>query len=470
MPDNRQVKSNAVSNQSSENIEVLGDMVDDEMYVEALKEANFEAIWRLKIHDNQEGGGVAQSSPYPDRPGEPDCLFYLRTGLCGYGNNCRFNHPAYAAQGAQYREELPERLGQPDCGYYLKTGTCKYGSTCKYHHPKDRNGAGPVSFNLLGLPMRQGEKSCPYYLRTGSCKFGVACKFHHPQPASLGTGLQVTGSAALGSMGSSVLPSSGLPYAGGLTTWSLPRAPYVSGPRLQGSQGYMPVIVSPSQAIVPAPGWSTYMGNMSPISSTGVLGSNLIYNSRSQAELGAGGQVNLLPASGLNLPERPDQPECRYYMNTGTCKYGYDCKFHHPKERIAPTANTIGPLGLPSRPGQAVCSNYNMYGICKFGPTCRFDHPFAGAGYPNYSYSLPPLSILDSPLMNHQVIQTAHTSETSPAMSSKLPDWVQNSDSAKNPDTKNSGSTNSDDLPTSPDHSPSHSMQSSSEPSHDQSN
>lgn len=60
-----------------------------------------EAIWRLKIHDNQEGGGVAQTSPYPDRPGEPDCLFYLRTGLCGYGSNCRFNHPAYAAQVIQ---------------------------------------------------------------------------------------------------------------------------------------------------------------------------------------------------------------------------------------------------------------------------------------------------------------------------------------------------------------------------------
>lgn len=57
-----------------------------------------EAIWRLKIHDNQEGGGVAQASPYPARPGEPDCLFYRRTGLCGYGSNCRFNHPAYAAQ------------------------------------------------------------------------------------------------------------------------------------------------------------------------------------------------------------------------------------------------------------------------------------------------------------------------------------------------------------------------------------
>ncbi|KAL5850735.1 hypothetical protein ACOSQ4_008748 [Xanthoceras sorbifolium] len=43
---------------------VLSAMANDEMYVEALKEA----IWRLKIHDNRERGGVAQSSPYPDRP------------------------------------------------------------------------------------------------------------------------------------------------------------------------------------------------------------------------------------------------------------------------------------------------------------------------------------------------------------------------------------------------------------------
>jgi hypothetical protein len=57
-----------------------------------------EAFWRLKIHDPQEQGGMAQSSPYPDRPGVPDCGYYLRTGLCGYGSNCRYNHPIYAAQ------------------------------------------------------------------------------------------------------------------------------------------------------------------------------------------------------------------------------------------------------------------------------------------------------------------------------------------------------------------------------------
>lgn len=111
---------------------------------------------------------------------------------------------------------------------------------------------------------------------------------------------------------------------------------------------------------------------MSPLSSTGVLGSNLIYNSRNQGELGA----------NMNLPERPDQPECRYYMNTGTCKYGSDCKFHHPKERINPSSgNSIGPLGLPSRPVSTF-----IFTLCGLITTKMFNSlgvPLCATGYPN---------------------------------------------------------------------------------------
>lgn len=122
--------------------------------------------------------------------------------------------------------------------------------------------------------------------------------------------------------------------------------------------------------------------------------------------------------------------------------------------------------------GQAICSNYSMYGICKFGPTCRFDHPFAG--YPfNYGLSLPPLSILDSSLMNHQAVPTTHSIETSPDVSSKIPNWVQNSDAAsmklQNPDVKNSTTKNSDDS-SKADHPPPHSVPNCSESPHDQSN
>jgi hypothetical protein len=35
---------------------------------------------------------------------------------------------------------LPERPGEADCGYYLRTGACGFGERCRYNHPRDRGG------------------------------------------------------------------------------------------------------------------------------------------------------------------------------------------------------------------------------------------------------------------------------------------------------------------------------------------
>ncbi|KAL5700065.1 hypothetical protein ACHQM5_025564 [Ranunculus cassubicifolius] len=366
-----------------------------------------DAMWRLKIQTQDLQDGVsAQTSPYPDRPGEPDCIYYLRTGLCGYGSNCRFNHPPYTGQVAQYGGELPERVGQPDCQYFLKTGTCKFGATCKYNHPRDKHIAAQVPLNILGLPMRQEEKPCPYYMRNWSCKFGVACKFHHPQPS--GAVVPITGPAGYGSTSSSVAPPSGLSYADGLPAWSLPRTPYVSGTRMQGPQAYMPVVLSPSQGIIHTQqGWNNYTGTMSQTSST--VGSNFVYNNKNQGELRLSGQLPLLSSSVTQFPERPEQPECQYYMKTGTCKFGPTCKYHHPKERMAPmAAGTLGPYGLPLRPGQAVCTFYSMYGICKFGSTCKYDHPMTGFYNYGVGVNVPTLTMPEPPYSYQQT-------ETSPS-------------------------------------------------------
>lgn len=60
-----------------------------------------EGLRRLRIQPDEKddgggggGGGGGDTSLYPDRPGEPDCIYYLRTGMCGYGADCRFNHPS----------------------------------------------------------------------------------------------------------------------------------------------------------------------------------------------------------------------------------------------------------------------------------------------------------------------------------------------------------------------------------------
>lgn len=46
---------------------------------------NAEPMWQLGLGEGPDS--------YPERLDEPDCIYYLRTGFCGYGNRCRFNHP-----------------------------------------------------------------------------------------------------------------------------------------------------------------------------------------------------------------------------------------------------------------------------------------------------------------------------------------------------------------------------------------
>lgn len=52
-------------------------------------------------------------------------------------------------------EEFPERPGEPECSYFLKTGDCKFKSNCKFHHPKNRIARlPPCNLSDKGLPLR----------------------------------------------------------------------------------------------------------------------------------------------------------------------------------------------------------------------------------------------------------------------------------------------------------------------------
>ncbi|MBA0589157.1 hypothetical protein Gorai_017921 [Gossypium raimondii] len=80
------------------------------------------------------------------------------------------------------------------------------------------------------------------------------------------------------------------------------------------------------------------------------------------------------------FPVRPGQPECSYFLKTGDCKFKSNCKYHHPKNRLAkPAPCALSDKGLPLRPDQSICSHYSRYGICKFGPACKFDHSMQAA-------------------------------------------------------------------------------------------
>jgi len=48
-----------------------------------------DAMWQMNLRSSE----TMEAGPYPERPGEPDCSYYIRTGLCRFGATCRFNHP-----------------------------------------------------------------------------------------------------------------------------------------------------------------------------------------------------------------------------------------------------------------------------------------------------------------------------------------------------------------------------------------
>ncbi|XP_028790340.1 zinc finger CCCH domain-containing protein ZFN-like [Neltuma alba] len=353
-----------------------------------------DAMWQMKLRS----GETMESGPYPERSGELDCSYYIRTGLCRFGATCRFNHPPnrkLAIATARMKGEFPERIGQPECQYYLKTGTCKFGATCKFHHPREKAGiAGRVALNSLGYPIRPNEPECAYYLRTGQCKFGSTCKFHHPQPNNMMISLR--GSPVYPTIHSPTTPGQQSSYAGGITNWS--RASYIPSPRWQGPSSYAPLILP--QGVVSVPGWSAYSGQVGSISTSDspqqTIGNGQMYGTSRQGEpanAGSQGTYSQFRSGSVPLgfyalqrenifPERPGQPECQFYMKTGDCKFGAVCRFHHPRERLVPAPDCVlSPIGLPLRPGEPLCVFYSRYGICKFGPSCKFDHPMGIFAY-----------------------------------------------------------------------------------------
>ncbi|KAK7330584.1 hypothetical protein VNO77_24780 [Canavalia gladiata] len=324
---------------------------------------------------------------YPLRPDAEDCAFYMKTGTCKFGFNCKFNHPIRRKNQAVKekegeRDEPAERTGLTECKYYQRSGGCKFGKSCKYNHTRGKTSTAPVlELNFLGLPIRLGEKECPYYMRTGSCKFGANCKFNHPDPTTVGgcdppSGYRNGGTISLQGVSQPSVPS-----------WSSPRT-------LNEASPFVPVILPPTQGVTTqSSDWNRYQPpvylserSMHPpstfVMNNPAIETNVYMHHQKQ-----------MPVE--EFPERPGEPECSYFLKTGDCKFKSNCKFHHPKNRIArlPPCN-LSDKGLPLRPDQSVCTHYSRYGICKFGPACKFDHPISsrplmmpGLGQPSYSNS-----------------------------------------------------------------------------------
>ncbi|KAK1408639.1 hypothetical protein QVD17_40595 [Tagetes erecta] len=380
-----------------------------------------EPLWQLGLGSG--GGGGFES--YPERPDEADCIYYLRTGFCGYGSRCRFNHPRDRGSvfGAMRSGgEYPERPSEPVCQYYMRTGMCKFGASCKYHHPRQGIGSSStVPLNMSGYPLRPGEKECSYYVKTGQCKFGVTCKFHHPQPTAiipLPPPPQVQPPPPENTP-SAIYPSpiGSSPQYGVFARPSLLPGSYFPGT-------YSPMVLP--QGMVPFPGWNPYQAPVSPAASANTVGSAPFYAITSHVSPPVPsytGSYLSMPSSSKkehSFPERPGEPECQYYKRTGDCKFGSSCRYHHPPEFTLPKSNfVLSPMGLPLRPGAPLCTHYSQKGVCKFGPSCKFDHPMG-----TLSYSPSASSLADMPVAPYPVGSSTVTLAPSSSSSELRPDLI----------------------------------------------
>ena len=106
---------------------------------------------------------------FPIRPNEPVCQYYMKHGTCKFGQACKFHHPPsnnlHHTAGPRFNQPvtiprdggelggydaaamLPQRPEEPNCIYFLKNGRCKYGATCRYHHPLNYHNRRPPPNN-----------------------------------------------------------------------------------------------------------------------------------------------------------------------------------------------------------------------------------------------------------------------------------------------------------------------------------
>eukprot|EP00850_Spirogloea_muscicola_P024774 SM001482S01139 [mRNA] locus=s1482:285:2050:+ [translate_table: standard] len=251
---------------------------------------NAEALLQLALGSPSPGAAEPVARDLPERPGQPVCTYYMRTGTCSYRAPCRYHHPP---QRRPVRSALPAyqpiaALTQP-----MRPGTpAAPGPRAQSSVPPAQRrlrGAGWLTFfpaRALRLECclrraslqarakptppntRKDRASQTYYMKTGQCKYGPSCRFNHPQEHGLRAA-------------QAPLNPSGLPLR--------PRAPVSS----DNDEHWVSV---PPGRQLPLPRSSL--------------------------------SVKLIGAPAW------DEKDCSFYLRTGQCKYGVTCKFNHPQAPI----------------------------------------------------------------------------------------------------------------------------------------
>ena len=157
--------------------------------------------------------------------------------------------------------------------------------------------------------MNESAEDCRDYLRTGRCKYGSSCKYNHPSNVQSGGGLR--GPIDPSEPMFPVRPNEPIcQYYLKHGTCKFGQACKFNHP----PQGQQPL--------------KTVMNGTNSAAVVINLGRNdgqhqLLFN---QVATDSNGNLMMLQF----LPQRPDEPDCIYYLKNGRCKYGGTCRYHHP--------------------------------------------------------------------------------------------------------------------------------------------
>ena len=143
-------------------------------------------------------------------------------------------------------------------------------------------------------------EDCRDFLRTGRCKYGASCKFNHPSNVQSGGGMKAP-----------VDPSE-------------PQFPF--RPNEPVCQYFMKHATCKfGQACKfnhpPQSALSTIAGGTTVLSQ---VPQHIMMNQ------GSGDGDTMSTMMLQLLPQRPDEPDCIYFLRNGRCKYGATCRYHHP--------------------------------------------------------------------------------------------------------------------------------------------
>mmetsp|Transcript_9533 Transcript_9533/g.23401 ORF Transcript_9533/g.23401 Transcript_9533/m.23401 type:complete len:594 (-) Transcript_9533:420-2201(-) len=150
------------------------------------------------------------------------------------------------------------------------------------------------------------KEDCRDYLRTGRCKYGASCKYNHPLNVQSGGGMKAP-----------INPSEPLfpiRYNEPVCQYYMKHGTCKFG---QACKFHHPPHIA---------GTSNLMNGSNTVLGSAPGGGRKEDGGSHLGTMWKGGND---PGVQI-LPQRPDEPNCIYFLKNGRCKYGATCRYHHP--------------------------------------------------------------------------------------------------------------------------------------------